>query len=300
MSKRESIQRYTLIINYLRRSNANFKEIINYLERESEIQEYKFTISKRTFQRDIKDIESMYGIEIKCNKSTGYYSILEEENDNEQLAILEAFDLYNALSVAKNYNGLIQFEQRKPKGTEHIFGILHAIKNQLNVELLYKKNYALNDEKRMVEPIMLKEFKGRFYLIAHDHNKNDIRTFGLDRTKKIEITTKHFSKRSHFDVNNYFKNAFGIIAPQDEKPQRVVISFDCEQGKYLQDYPLHHSQKIIIESHTEIQFELNILITYDFMMELFSYGPEIKIISPFSLVENMKSTYRKLLDKMKL
>lgn len=64
MSTRESIARYSIIINRLRRSPASFKEILETLELESEIQAYNFSISKRTFQRDKESIEFLYGIVI--------------------------------------------------------------------------------------------------------------------------------------------------------------------------------------------------------------------------------------------
>ncbi len=51
MSKREYLSRYHLIIKKLRKSPATFEEILDFLKRESELQEYDFEISKRTFQR---------------------------------------------------------------------------------------------------------------------------------------------------------------------------------------------------------------------------------------------------------
>ena len=65
MSKREAINRYSLIIQRLRKTPATFNEISEYLSNESEIQEYNFNISKRTLKRDLEDIFSLYKIEIQ-------------------------------------------------------------------------------------------------------------------------------------------------------------------------------------------------------------------------------------------
>ncbi len=51
MSKRELITRYSLIIKKLRRNPATFNEISEYLLLESELQEYNFNVSKRTFKK---------------------------------------------------------------------------------------------------------------------------------------------------------------------------------------------------------------------------------------------------------
>ena len=76
MSKRESIARYNLIIKKLRKSSSTFEEIDDYLARESELQSYNFNVSKRTFQRDLDDIRSLFKIDIQYNYTRKYYSII--------------------------------------------------------------------------------------------------------------------------------------------------------------------------------------------------------------------------------
>jgi len=69
MSKRESIARYNLVIKKLRKHPASFAEISDYLSLESELQDYNFNVSKRTFQRDLEDIRSLYNIDIQFDFS---------------------------------------------------------------------------------------------------------------------------------------------------------------------------------------------------------------------------------------
>jgi len=47
---------------------------------ESEIQDYDFTIAKRTFHRDRKDILSLFDVDIQYNRTTKFYFIAEGEN----------------------------------------------------------------------------------------------------------------------------------------------------------------------------------------------------------------------------
>jgi predicted DNA-binding transcriptional regulator YafY len=61
MSKREYILRYMLIIRRLRnKRQATFEEINSFLILESELQGYRLSISKRTFQRDLNEIRSLF------------------------------------------------------------------------------------------------------------------------------------------------------------------------------------------------------------------------------------------------
>ena len=75
MAKKDSILRYIHILNKLRKGPASFKEIDAYLKRQSEIQETNYTISKRQFQRVLKDIESVFEIVIEFDFRTQKYAI---------------------------------------------------------------------------------------------------------------------------------------------------------------------------------------------------------------------------------
>ena len=71
MSKRGYISRYLLILKKLKRDTyISFEELQSYLERQFEfLQENDdsllTTISKRTLQRDFKDIKTLFGVEVE-------------------------------------------------------------------------------------------------------------------------------------------------------------------------------------------------------------------------------------------
>ena len=298
MSKQEYISRYLIIINYLKRSKATWADMFNHLQTQSHVSGYSYVISQRTFQRDINEISNLWNVEIKNNKSTGYYFIEEHDDKlNNNVQLLDTFNVYNALSLTTNYSNYIQFENRLPKGTEHIFGLLHAIKNKFAVELIYHKHYETVSEKVIVHPYFIKQFKGLWYLLCLKEEINEIRTYALDRIVSFEVKKKKFILNKIFSFDNYFKNCFGIITPSYDKLQRIVLSFSADQAKYIKNYPLHISQKIIKETDNQIIFEFNIFITYDFIMELLSYGDKIKIIEPKKLIDTIQTIYKNSLQQ---
>lgn len=135
MSKREYILRYLSIIKKLRSSRtATFDEILEHLRRESEISGYELVISKRTFQRDLDEIRSLFNVDIQFDFSRKVYYLAEDEEHEEvNNRILEAFDLINTLNFASGLSSMVYFEKRKPHGTEHFYGLLHAIKGITSV-----------------------------------------------------------------------------------------------------------------------------------------------------------------------
>jgi len=291
MSKREALSRYSLIIKKLRKHPATFSEIVDYLTFESDIQGYNFAVGKRTFQRDLDDIRSLYNIDIRYDFSRRVYLIDNEEQPEVNERILEAFDTFNALNISDRLSRYIHFEKRRPQGTENLYGLLHAIKNQVQIGFTYHKFWEDAQTQRRVEPYALKEFRSRWYVLANDLSDGKIKSFALDRLSNLEITRTKFRLPDNFDVNEHFRHSFGIISPSDEKPEEIILSFTPFQGKYIKTLPLHESQQVLADNETECRIKLTLFITHDFIMELLSYGANLKVISPQSLVDEIKNAF---------
>lgn len=299
MSKRESITRYSLIIKKLRKNPATFNEISEYLALESDLQDYNFTVSKRTFKRDIEDISSLYNIDIVYDFSRKVYFIDFDEEPEINERILEAFDTFNALNISDRLSDYIHFEKRRPQGTENLYGLLHAIKNKVQIGFSYQKFWEGTITARVVEPYALKEFRNRWYVLAKDLKDQKVKSFALDRLSELEITNRKFRLPADFNINDHFKYSFGIISPNEQKPQEVVLSFDPFQGKYIKTLPLHHSQEILTDNEDELVIKLTLFVTFDFLMEVLSYGDNVKVIQPENLVKDVINTCKNVLELYK-
>lgn len=299
MSKRESITRYSLIIKKLRKNPATFNEISEYLALESDLQDYNFTVSKRTFKRDIEDISALYNIDIVYDFSRKVYFIDFDEEPEINERILEAFDTFNALNISDRLSDYIHFEKRRPQGTENLYGLLHAIKNKVQIGFSYQKFWEGTITARVVEPYALKEFRNRWYVLAKDLKDQKVKSFALDRLSELEITNRKFHLPNTFNINDHFKYSFGIISPNEQKPQEVVLSFDPFQGKYIKTLPLHHSQEILTDNEDELVIKLTLFVTFDFLMEVLSYGDNVKVIQPENLVKDVINTCKNVLELYK-
>ena len=295
MSKRETILRYHTIISKLQRFPATTQQILDKLSKESEIQSYNLNISKRTLLRDLEDIRVIYNIDIIYDKFRGSYFIDFEGQTEMQERVIEALNTFNALNFSDKLSNHIHFEKRKPKGTENLHGFLHAIKNKFQIRFIYQKYWDDESTNRIVEPYSLKEFKNRWYILAKDLKDNKVKSFALDRLTKLEITTTSFQFPKDFDVNEHYKYCFGIISPNDQKPQEIILSFDTLKGKYIKSLPLHESQQIIKDDNDEFRIRLKLVVTLDFLMEVLSHGSSVKVIKPDSLIIKLRKVYTEAL-----
>jgi predicted DNA-binding transcriptional regulator YafY len=300
MAKRDFLQRYIAIINYLRNKGAaTFDEISAALERESEISGYRLTVSKRTFQRDLDDIASLYNVEVAFDFSEKVYRILfDEENPGLSQRMLEAFDVMNLFNISGRLSSHILFENRRPEGTEHFRRLLHAIHKRLAVRFTYTSYFDVQSSSRTAEPLALKESRFRWYLLARDSRDDKLKSFGLDRIRDLNITGRRFSYPSGFDPAVIYRDNFGIINKPGAIAEEVVLSFDSYQGRFIKSFPLHHSQQMLHEDADEIRFRLKLQITEDFIMELLSYGDEMHVIAPASLRNHLENIHQNALSRL--
>ena len=176
MSKEGYFQRYMLIIRLIRNNRyISLSELIRKVE--DGLAYFDETedvgVSRRTILRDLNEIRSGMGISIEYSRTENGYYIPEDEDKMSDLErILEQYDLITSLRAREELSSFVFTERRKPRGTEHLSPLIHAIKRSLVVEFTYVKFYNSASKVRSVMPYALKEGRGRWYLLAIEIGEN--------------------------------------------------------------------------------------------------------------------------------
>ena len=278
MSKQGYIQRYLLIIRLIRNNRyISLPELIR--EVEDGLVYFDDTedigISRRTILRDLKEIRSVMGISIEYSRSENGYYIPDDEDQ----------------------------ERRKPRGTEHLSPLIHAIKRSLIVEFTYVKFNNSISRTRSVMPYALKEGRGRWYLLAIEIGENvrhagEIKSWGLDRIRDLNVTKDRFTRNAAIDPEKEFKDVVGVYSNNDLPVEEVILSFSPKGGRYNEAFPLHESQETLVDDGNEFRIRLNVKITYDFKQELLSQSDDLVVIAPEHLRKELCKVYKKALERM--
>ena len=298
--KLEGIQRMLVIINKL-------KERQRYVPRE-ELEEYvrlrmeerdATPVDIRTIQRDFKNIEDLFGICIRFDKKwSGYYINEEDSLINEQYErLLLNFDLLNALDKTSNLHTYVLAEHHRPSDTECLPALIKAIKfsHPVAFDYIYVREEGRMREKKVL-PHYLKEDQQRWYLLAYDNNV--LKTFNVDCIRNLRIYYEETFKRDmDIDVNDLFKDSYGIWNQPDIPIENIELSYSALDGRFLKSVPLHHSQTIIADNETEFRITLRLRITNDFVMALLARSSSLTVIKPLHLRERVRKVYEKALQR---
>lgn len=96
-------------------------------------------------------------------------------------------------------------------------------------------------KRRRVEPLLLHNHEGTWYLIAFDYLRRSEIVFHTGRISKLENTGNYFAERKNFDKEKYLNESFGMY--RGGKLTNVEIIFDEYQSKWMRERNFFHPQE---------------------------------------------------------
>lgn len=187
------------------------------------------------------------------------------------------------------------------KGSELLSDLISLITSKTPVEMVYKKFNSDRQKYYTIHPYLLKEYKNMWYIIGYIEEYEQVRIFALDRIVHITPTERTYIApvEAQFDAENFYKHCIGVSV-LDQAPEKVVLKFSPSQGKYLKVQPLHTTQRVLEDTKDSYVVEIQVIINYELKMELLSYGANVQVIHPSSLVETMRTELMKTLQNYEL
>ncbi len=194
-------------------------------------------------------------------------------------------------------NPIVQFETAYSSGgNEFLPPLYEAIISKYKVVFNYKSFKSSDSKERIVSPLLLKEYRNRWYLISFDESKNDIVTFALERMLNLHVSKESSFIPTNFNPKEYFEFSTGITAYKGE-PELIVIKADSISAKYILSQPFHHTQKLLIEKNEFSIFQLKVFISEELIRSFLSFGGEIEVLSPANVRTIIKKRSTELFQK---
>ena len=254
--------------------------------------------ARSTFNRHKDAIQDIFGINIDCDRKGGYkYYIANEKvlrEDTVQNWIVSTMSVNDVISDSKALHDRIVLQQIPCD--EYLETFINAMKRKVRVEVKYRRYESDNVTEVDFEPYCLKLFNQRWYVLAHFHRdatpekeeRDYYGVYSFDRMQEVSLTNVKFEVRDDFDAQDYFSECFGVFASESTPAERIVLRAYNKQRYYLNDLPLHHSQKVIGRGEDYTDFEYYIRPTIDFCGHILSLANQLKVIYPQSLADRIR------------
>jgi hypothetical protein len=257
-------------------------------------------LPKRTLKRWLNIIEALFGIDIineKCGEYRYYIENIEGIDEGGlQSWLFKTFTVSNALTGCMSIKDRIQLEY-VPSGELYLQPIIDAMKENRVINLTYKSYWKDRESNYDVQPLCLKLFRQRWYVIVRRHcadGDGNVWICGLDRILSLEKTEETFTMPKDWDAESYFDGYIGVIRDEDYDKEMVKIKMTADQANYLRDLKIHRSQ-LEVERNSEYSiFTYFLRPTFDFQQELLWNADRVEVLEPQWLRDEMAGLIKRM------
>ena len=256
---------------------------------------------RRSFLNHRAAVEEIFGLCIRCDRSTNRYRIDEAESAVDERAavdyLINTFTVNSLLTLGRErLSGRVSVEN-VPSGQKYLTAVMQAMLEGAQLRIGYRKYLSPEVEERVVHPYAVKEFAKRWYMVAFSLQAQALRVYALDRVQSLERTGESFRMPAGFDVDELFEASYGIYLPEGQRPELVVLRATQRETAYLQDLPLHPSQSLLEQGDGYSLFALRVIPNPNFIMDLCKYGDRLEVLRPESVRKAVKEALNKAIQR---
>lgn len=202
--------------------------------------------------------------------------------------------LEDHFNLANNHQGVIGLEQNVDiEGVKYINPLFGYIVNKQCVEVQYCK-FSGEEFTWQIHPYYIKQYNQRWFLLGSNDQYANLVTIPLDRIVSVKSIDMPY-RSSDINFDEYFDDVIGVTIPQDRDVEEVVLRFSANRFPYVRSKPMHLSQRI--KDAEQGIISIKVIPNKELISQIFSFGPDVEVIAPESLREEMKLKTQQLTEK---
>jgi predicted DNA-binding transcriptional regulator YafY len=147
-----------------------------------------------------------------------------------------------------------------------------------------------------IEPYRLAYSQGGIYLFAFVPEYGQMRTFAVERVKRLTLLDEHFDAVQPLSAAP-FPDSMG---PHHGRPVRVAILFSPKLAPYILERNYHPSQKTEMQDGGSVLLTLRVSIDWTLTSWILSFGPFARVVEPASLADQIRAEIEEARDQYTL
>jgi predicted DNA-binding transcriptional regulator YafY len=173
-----------------------------------------------------------------------------------------------------------------PEGTRRLRALTQAWAERRVVELTYDVSTydpARAERTARVRPYLIEPSTEThaLYLIGWDETKNAIRTFKLERIRRLTVTPEIFAAPPDGVIEEALERAWGIIA--DQGAVEVELRFAPAVASRVAETTWHPTQKVRRDPDGSLAWRATVSGTIEIRSWILSWGPDVEVVAPAAL-----------------
>lgn len=174
------------------------------------------------------------------------------------------------------------------QGLEHLSPIFSAIVGKRTLRVTYQP-FGKDAQVAVVSPYYIKQYNGRWFLIARAAGYDNMTNYAFDRIVRVEDADGEY-RPADVDFEEYFDDLIGVTFSKDEAVD-VRLRFSEHRFPYVQSKPLHPSQRSHREDNT---IDIHVQLNKELVQRLLSFGSDVTVLEPIALREKIQTEIQKM------
>lgn len=165
-----------------------------------------------------------------------------------------------------------------------------AVLRSVEIAFTYDKGDGRAMTERHLQPWHLCCVDNQWYVIGHDIDRGEKRTFAVPRMSAVRLTRRSFVRPRDFSIKEHLGGAFGIFAGAGD--HRIRLRFDGWAARIVRERFWHESQQFLEERDGALVMELRLSSLEEIQRWILSFGDQVEVLEPVELRQNVARVAR--------
>lgn len=276
-------------------------------------------VSTRTTRRDLAALEETMGLPVwqdgtRRGIEPSHYLPPIKFSPPEALTILLAVRLYLRLSQGNDPDMLAAFiklntimperfqeqvsltlsrmsrQPREPRYGRVLRALCQSFLEGRKCRITY---WTMGDDEtteRVISPYSIEPVtqERSSYVVGWCGKAGQVRTFKVNRILDCRLLEETYRIPDDFNIDRYLGDSWGIFTPPGKQAKRIVIKFDPDIARYMDEIRYHLSQQTRKLDDGSAEVTLRVAETPDFIGWIMSWGDHAEVLEPAALRRKIK------------
>lgn len=163
--------------------------------------------------------------------------------------------------------------------------LMEAVVFRRQADITYWSVSSRRLKQYRVHPYRITYGMGALYLSAHVEEYGEMRTFAVNRIRRVSLCEEHFSKEEALH-GEAFPHSLGVF---EGPPVHVEIEFTREVAPYIKEREWHRSQRLTEHRDGRVTLELEVCDDWALRSWILGFGRHVRVVAPAALAEQIQA-----------
>lgn len=179
---------------------------------------------------------------------------------------------------------ILQMARRKVN-LPHFGTLATATLKRLRLEVRHWNRERNEETTRTLSPQRLVHYRDNWYLDAWCHQRKALRTFSVDAIRAASLLETKAKDVAEREMDDTFADSYGIFSGKAK--HSVILRFTSQRARWVAAESWHPKQKSRFDEQGRYILELPYSDDRELMMDILKYGPDVEVLAPESLREQI-------------